>query len=316
MRSPRRALLFLVCLILSCFPHHSARAGEQVTVTHWGVLMYGAPYAVAIEKGFYKEEGLDIDGVLTSKGGGTTVRNVIASDLPYGEVALSAAIAATKQGIELKIVHTGVRTAGEILWVVNPDSPVKSVKDLAGQKVAITSPKSVTEMLLILVSDKYGIKTEKIAAGGIGAGLTMLEQKAVAAAPVMDPVWAKVQGKFKPLFFIKDELPEAVQTVGVTTPDYAAANPEKLRKLIAARRKGVDFIYQNPEEAARIVAKMYSIDEPVAQTAIKNLTAIKYWSAGAFEYEGMNNMVHGLQVMGEASGPVGWKTYVDESFLK
>ena len=75
---------------------------EQITVTHWGVLMYGAPYAIAIEKGYYKEAGLDIDGVLTSKGGGTTMRNVMASSLPYGEVALSAALAAMKQGIDLK----------------------------------------------------------------------------------------------------------------------------------------------------------------------------------------------------------------------
>jgi NitT/TauT family transport system substrate-binding protein len=86
---------------------------EQITVTHWGVLMYGAPYAIAIEKGYYKELGLDIDGVLTSKGGGTTMRNVMASSLPYGEVALSAALAAMT-GIDLKIIHTGVRR--QILW--------------------------------------------------------------------------------------------------------------------------------------------------------------------------------------------------------
>jgi NitT/TauT family transport system substrate-binding protein len=294
----------------------SSQSGEQVTVTHWGVLMYGAPYAVAIEKDYYKEQGLDIDGVLTSKGGGTTVRNVMASSLPYGEVSLAAVVAAINQGLKLKIVHTGVRTAGEILWVVNPDSTITSVKDLAGQKVAITSPKSVTEMLLILVGDKYGIKPERIAAGGIGSGLTMLEQKGVVAAPVMDPVWAKVQKKFKPLFFVKDELPPVVQTVGVTTEEYAAGNPDKLRKLIAARRKGVAFIAQNPEETARIVAKMYNLEEDVALTSIKNLLAINYWSDGAFEYDGMNTMIHGLQVIGEASGPVDWKAHVDESFLK
>jgi NitT/TauT family transport system substrate-binding protein len=308
-----RAGMMFACAI--AFMASGLRA-EQVTVTHWGVLMYGAPYAVAIEKGFYKEQGLDIDGVLTSKGGGTTMRNVMASDLPYGEVALAAAIAAINQGIKLKILHTGVRTAGEILWVVNPDSNIKSVKDLAGQKVAITSPKSVTEMLLILVSDKHAIKLERVAAGGIGSGLTMLEQKGVVAAPVMDPVWAKVDKKFKPLFFVKDELPEAVQTVGVTTVEFAAANPDKLKKLIAARRKGVEFIYANPQEAARIVAKQYNLDEPIAQTAVKNLVAIRYWSEGAFEYAGMDNMVKGLQVIGEASGPIDWKAHVDESLLK
>ena len=118
----------IVALALSLLAGMRPAAAEQISVTHWGVLMYGAPYAVAIEKGFYKEAGLDIDGVLTSKGGGTTMRNVMASDLPYGEVALAAAIAAMKQGIDLKIIHTGVRTAGEILWVTTPDSGINSVQ--------------------------------------------------------------------------------------------------------------------------------------------------------------------------------------------
>ena len=291
-------------------------AAEQITVTHWGVLMYGAPYAVAIEKGYYKEAGLDIDGVLTSKGGGTTMRNVMASSLPYGEVALSAALAAMKQGIELKIIHTGVRTAGEILWVTTPDSGVSSVKDLAGKKVAFTSPKSVTDMLLTMVTNKHGIKTETVAAGGIGGGLTMVEQKAVVAAPVMDQIWSKVSGKFKPVFLVKDELPPMVQTVGVTTVEYAKANKDKLRKLVQARKKAVEFVYANPEETAKIVAKQYGADEKVILGAVKNLIALKYWSAGDFEYDAMDHMVKGLQIVGEVDGKVDWSKIVDESYLK
>ena len=152
--------LALGCVLtLAAWAVQRPAVAEQITVTHWGVLMYGAPYAIAIEKGEYKEAGLDIDGVLTSKGGGTTMRNVMASSLPYGEVALSAALAAMKQGIDLKIIHTGVRTAGEILWVTTPDSGISSVKDLAGKKVAFTSPKSVTDMLLTRVRDKHGNKS-------------------------------------------------------------------------------------------------------------------------------------------------------------
>ena len=113
------------------------------------------------------------------------------------------------------------------------------MKDLDGKKVAFTSPKSVTDMLLTMIADKYHIKMQTVAAGGIGAGLTMVEQKAVVAAPVMDPIWPKVQGKMKPVFFIKDELPNMVQSVGVTTVEYAKANGDKLRKLVQARKKAV-----------------------------------------------------------------------------
>jgi NitT/TauT family transport system substrate-binding protein len=244
------------------------------------------------------------------------MRNVMASSLPYGEVALSAAIAAMKQGIELKIIHTGVRTAGEQLWVTTADSDIKSVKDLDGKKVAFTSPKSVTDMLLTMIADKYHIKMQTVAAGGIGAGLTMVEQKAVVAAPVMDPIWPKVQGKMKPVFFIKDELPNMVQSVGVTTVEYAKTNGDKLRKLVQARKKAVQFVYANPEETAKIVAKRYNADEKIILASIKNLIAIKYWSEGEFEYDGMDNMVKGLQIIGEVDGKVDWSKVVDTSYLK
>lgn len=306
------ALTLVLSLLLSPRP----AAAEQISVTHWGVLMYGAPYAVAIEKGYYKDAGLNIDGVLTSKGGGTTMRNVMASDLPYGEVALAAVIAAMKQGIDLKIVHNGVRTAGEILWVTTPDSGINAVKDLAGKKVAFTSPKSVTDMLLTMVLDKHKIKTETVAAGGIGSGLTMVEQKAVVAAPVMDPIWSKMSGKFRPVFMVADELPPMVQTVGVTTSEFAKANKDKLRKLVQARRKAVDFIYANPEETAKIVAKHYNTDEKTILQAVKNLSTLKYWSAGEFEYPAMDNMVRGLQIIGEVDGKIDWSKVVDESFVK
>jgi NitT/TauT family transport system substrate-binding protein len=289
---------------------------EEITVTHWGVLMYGAPYAVAMEKGYYKEQGLDITGVLTSKGGGTTMRNVMAAPMPYGEVALSAAVAAINQGLDVKIIHTGVRTAGEILWVTKPDSPIKGPKDLAGKKVAFTSPKSVTDMLLTMVRDKHGIKVDGIAGGGVGGGLTMLEQGAVVAAPVMDPIWARVQDKYRVVFSVETELPNMVQTVGVTTSEYASKNKDKLKKLIEARRKGVDFVYANPEETAKIMTKYYEIDEQIALRALKNLAAIKYWSAGEFEYDGMDNLMEGLKIIGEIDGKVDWSKHVDASFLK
>jgi NitT/TauT family transport system substrate-binding protein len=306
----------IVALALSLLAGMRPAAAEQISVTHWGVLMYGAPYAVAIEKGFYKDAGLDIDGVLTSKGGGTTMRNVMASDLPYGEVALAAAIAAMKQGIDLKIIHTGVRTAGEILWVTAPESGINSVQDLAGRKVAFTSPKSVTDMLLTMVMDKHKIKAETVAAGGIGSGLTMVEQKVVVAAPVMDPIWSRMSTKFKPVFHVKDELPPMVQTVGVTTSEYAKVNKDKLRKLVQARKKAVAFVYANPDETAKIVAKQYNADEKTILAAVVNLSALKYWGAGEFEYTAMDNMTRGLQIIGEVEGNIDWSTVVDESFVK
>ena len=95
----------------------TAAASVELNVTHFGTGMYGVPYAIAREKGYFKEIGLDVTGFLTSAGGGTTVRNALASELPYGEVALPAVIAAAQQGLELTIVHAGVASVADQVWI-------------------------------------------------------------------------------------------------------------------------------------------------------------------------------------------------------
>src|SRR5437588_9839273 len=120
---------------------------ETITVTHWGSAFYGAPYAVAMAKGFFKQRGVDITGVLTSTGGGTSVRNTLAGDLPYGEVALPAAIEAIRAGQPLNIVCAGADRVADILWIAKPDWPMKSSQDLLGKKIGYTSPGHVNNML-------------------------------------------------------------------------------------------------------------------------------------------------------------------------
>ena len=87
-----RAALCAAALAASVVSLSPAQA-ERVTVSQYGILVPTLPYAVALEKGFFKEEGLDIDGIIGSHGGGTSVRNMLASDLPVAEMALPAAIA-------------------------------------------------------------------------------------------------------------------------------------------------------------------------------------------------------------------------------
>ena len=57
-----------------------ARA-EEIDISNHGVAMNGMPYAVVLEKGYFKEQGLDITGIVSSPGGGTTVRNLLSGDL-------------------------------------------------------------------------------------------------------------------------------------------------------------------------------------------------------------------------------------------
>lgn len=313
-----RVKAVLAALALAATAAAPAARAEEITVTHWGALMYGVPYAVAMKKGFFKEAGIDVTGILTSKGGGTTVRNVLEGGLPFGEVALSAAIAAIQEGADIKIVMGAVRSAADVYWVTMPDSPIKSVKDLVGKKMAITSPKSVTDMLSTMVLNKHGLfdKVERPALGSVGAGLTALEKGAVDAAALLDPILSARPGKYRVIVAIEQELPPIMQTVGIASAKFIKEQPAKLKAIIAGRMKGVDFIYKEPKEAAKILAETYErMPVPVAEAAIANMVKIKYWGRGGFEIDGMNEMVKGLKIVGAMKGDVDWDKVIDRSFL-
>src|SRR5262249_51693204 len=116
---------------MACVALARVAPAEEISVTQWGNSLSGLPYAMALEQKLFQKSGVDVTGIIGSGGGGTTVRNVLASPLPYGEVALSAAIAAKLQGLDVVIVNSGFRTVAESSIHVKPGSDVRSLQDLA-----------------------------------------------------------------------------------------------------------------------------------------------------------------------------------------
>lgn len=294
----------------------------DLTVTHFGTGMYGVPFAVAREKGWFKTDaGLDVTGFITSAGGGTTIRNALASEIPYGEVALPAAIAAIQQGVKLTIVHGGVLSVADQVWITRKDdTSIKQFADLKGKKLGYSSPKSVTDIITSVMLKEHGLanSVERKSVGGIGSGLTALREGGVDMTYVTEPVWSKEKGNFRPAWWSTDIAPRVTQTVGIVRTDYLKQHPDIIKGIISARRKAVEFIKSNPAEAAPIMAREYKIPPEQAKTAIESVIAAKgvYWSRGEFDYQGMEFMLKGLhEVKAIPDGPFDWKTVIDESYL-
>jgi NitT/TauT family transport system substrate-binding protein len=291
---------------------------DEISVTQWGTSLYGLPYAVAMEDGLFKKAGVDITGILGSGGGGTTVRNILASDTPYGEVAVAAALAAQRQGLDLVIVNIGTRSVAESSVVTLKGSALKDIAQLDGKKVAITSPKGVSEMLLLMSLKAKGIDSDKVtrvASGGYVNGLTLLDQKAVDAAVLIEPLSILRKDQYATLYKSSDLLPPMTTSVGITTREFAKAHPEKLKAIIEGRRMGVKAIYDNPQHAADILAKGFKLEPAVAKEAVDNMIAPHMWSEGDFNLVEMERMADGLRLNGELKGAVDWSAIMDKSYL-
>ena len=293
---------------------------ETITVTHWGGQFYGVPYAVAMDKGFFRQHGVDVTGILTAPGGGTAVRNTLAGGLPFGEVSLAAAVQAIDAGQKIVIVGAGTQSVADQMWVVKQDSPLQGIKDLAGKKIAYTSPGSVSNMIILMALKANGMTAQQVhllPAGDLGANLSAVVSGAVDAGFSDELTLAQNPTIMRPVFMVRDVMsPRMMQTVLITTTEFAAAHPEAVRGLIAARREGLAYAAAHPDEAADITARAYNNPDPTLfRSHMHDLLKEEYWSDGRLDYDGMNHMVEGLQITGQLKGPVDWSRMVDTSFL-
>jgi NitT/TauT family transport system substrate-binding protein len=305
---------WVFCAVLISIPAHAF----QLAVSQYGRVTASLPWAVAMEKGYFADAGVKIDEIIAGAGGGTTLRNVLASDLPYGEVATSAALAAARAGLDVVIVNSASSHIGEIALVADPKSGIQTMADLAGKKAGFTAPKSTSEILLRLALKDTGLtgKVEPVATGGFGPGITTLMTGAIQAAPMIDPTLTLDANKYRVLLPFANIIPRMTWLVGITTRAFAKSNPELLRKLIAVRSRGVDFIYNNHDEAMRIYAKVWQQDpQQVATYFPKYFGYEGEWTHGEFEQVGLDKMSEGLQIVGEVDKPVDWKGLIDQEFL-
>lgn len=292
---------------------------EDVVITQFGAAFAGNPFAVAIEGGYFKRAGVDITGVISGAGGGTSVRNVIASNLGYGEVVVSAAVAAIQEGQDIRIVNIGARSVADIVMVVKPDSPIKTLRDLEGRKIGFSNPKSLSEIVAIMTVEKAGLKpdqVQRVALGSLGGALTAMERGAVDMAVGLQVVWAQRSDKMRIVLDAGKDLPPMAQSVGIATGDLMRKNPDMLRKIIAARREAVQFMHAKPAEAAKFTEKYFEKVAPeVLARVTKSLVESGYWSEGGIEMDRLRNMARGLELVGEMKGEIDWSKVIDKSFL-
>jgi len=296
---------------------------EEIVVSNYGVSANGMPYAVAMEKGFFKEEGANVTGILSSAGGGTTLRNMLAGNAPYAEVNPNAVIAAIQQGADIKFVSDNVLTVAEFVWAVKPDSPIKTVKDLKGKKMGYTNPRSTSQGLATLIIQSGGLKVEDVElvkTGGFGEGVAALDAGLVDITPMPEPLWAKFKDKYRAVAIASDLLPPIANVLGAASSSQSVAKADFIKAVLRARRRAVVYMTQHPDEAGDIIAKVYNLEPAVARASVRALVdsrtaGIAYWGTGQCHMDGLNRAIDVQKAVGALSGDIDVTKMIDTQFL-
>ena len=262
------AVVVLLVVLVSGAPPASW-AAEKVTVGVGGVaLMVYLPTALAKAKGYFAEEGLDVE-ILDIKGGGSQAASaLIGGSVDFSANAIDHAIKAKVQKKDLVAVHSHVRLPVMGLVVANKyKGEIKSLADLKGRPVGVTSPGSQTHMVLGFLLAKSGVKADEVKIIGAG-GNTMplaIEKDSVHAGMMVDPFFTVFlkQGKgyaLVDMFTTKGTLDamggEVQGTTLLTRPDVIAKRPATVQKMVNALVKANKLITSSSgEELAKLLPR-------------------------------------------------------------
>jgi NitT/TauT family transport system substrate-binding protein len=318
----RRGLISL--LLAAALAAATAARAEDIVAAQYGNSTGSMPYAVALAKGFFKETGADVSGVIGSNGGGADVRNLLAGQLAYAESALPSVITAIQKGADLVIVSDNVQNAASIVLVTMPNSPIQNVRDLKGKRMGFSTPQSFTQAIEYWLLDANGYSQKDVtlvSTSGFGPGLTALENNGVDLTVSPLPNFLMAPGKYRAVMWGRDVFPPICNTVGVVSRKVARERPQVVKAIIAARRKAVEFMAANRDESAAIIGKVYRLDPAVMIEVMRQLIdegkvdGIPYWGLGNVNYAGMETMIRAARLNGMVQGEIELSKIVDESFL-
>jgi NitT/TauT family transport system substrate-binding protein len=152
-------------LALFTHPAKPAYALETVKVSLASVSMNYAPYLTAIDKGYFREEGLEIEMVKAP--GASATAALLSGDVPFSTSGATAMSAAMK-GAAVKLVFFPWDRPAFQVWATQPD--LKTLEDLKGKMVGIKSRGDAFEIALRMVLMNHNIDPASIGYTALGQG--------------------------------------------------------------------------------------------------------------------------------------------------
>lgn len=251
-----------------------AQTAPKIRIGYWPVAS-GLPFYAAIEKGYFKEAGLDVEAMkfagaqqvmeamLSGRSDGSA-NGTGSGNLAIGEIA--------SPGL-FKIFCANPTNAKYVLdeFIVPKDSPIQSIAELKGKRVG-SGPGIQNMTITKAILEKAG------ATGAIVTELAISQHVAAVAAGQLDACYTleptgtvgRLNGTTRVLepgvvakYILGDPMAPWFGGSATLTTEFIKKNPDVTKRFIAAYLKGVELVRNQPDEARPFMKGYTAIEGPM-----------------------------------------------------
>lgn len=263
---------------------------KDFTTIRYSQMKFYDPVFVAVEKGFFEEEGIKIEWVGEMYGGPQMITAVATGSADAGTAAITSLANARASGMKVKgvaDVQSSFEDAPVHIWFTLEDSGIDSAQDLVGKIIGVNTFGAAFHYISLEYLKKNGISEDNVEFVTVPHPNMeqALRSSQIEVAGMVDPFTARIEsiGGVKRLFTTVDAMGETQVVVVFFSDKFINEQPEAVTSFIRAYKKAIDFIYSNPEEAKQVFSEslgiepQYIVSHKFQENARIDLESVQKW---------------------------------------
>ena len=251
LRALLAGVLLLCCASAETF---GAEALKKISIASKAPGESLVPYVISQRLGFYREEGLDVDVIVTR--GTVTTQVVVSGAVDYGN---GGSIPAMLGGARMKILQVSTDKPSQYL-VVSPK--ITHMKQLNGKTVAISDASGNSTLLFRELLSKNGVAVDTVQLRALGepsVRFGALLAGTVDATMITIGMARQAQAKgFRILAYSGDYVSALSANLEAGDQKIQSA-PDEVYRVVKTTLKGQLFYHRNPNEAAKFIMEVLRI---------------------------------------------------------
>jgi len=235
-------------------------AQQKMLIGTTGIQMATFPVMITKAKGYYRDEGLDVELVVMRPD--LAIKAVVTGDVHFS-TPFTNAVRAAMSGYPMRMLMA-LMTGTDHSLVVKPS--IKRIEDLKGKKLAVSAPGATPDVSTRIILKKFGLvpdvdTTILFMSGGSTLRFAAVQGGSVDGALMSSPYNKMlVKQGFKELVYMKDLINIPFNGLAANTK-FIKSNPESVAKVIKATLRGIRFIKHNRDETLRIMSQAFNFKD-------------------------------------------------------